>query len=174
MFNIYEIHFSSYCSFSDVIYSMDANFNCSWTSKGGFKVQFALFRGLCFQFYGERWSLKMMKTERKKRKTLQSAFFHVVCGCGGLEKTRQRIGGKSLGRKGGNQLVCWEIWGFVVAPALNGYQQICCSHSTAHISTISKHTCNPHPNTATFAIFACFRHILKWDFRKTDHFLRYQ
>lgn len=70
-------------------------------SKDGLEVRFALFRGLCFVFYGERWRSETMKTERKKRKMLVSAFFpHVVCGCGGLEKTRQRMGVKVWGGRG--------------------------------------------------------------------------
>lgn len=100
----YYLYFSYY-SFSDILDSMDANFNCSWTwnceSKVELEMQFALFRGLCFQFYGERWRSTTMKTEWERRKTLQSAFFHVVCGCGGLEKTRQRMGVKVWGGEGG-------------------------------------------------------------------------
>lgn len=56
---------------------------------------------------------------------ISECFSQVECGCGGLEKTRQGMGVKVWhGVWGVNQLVCWEIWGFVVAPALKGYQQI--------------------------------------------------
>lgn len=91
-----------------------------------------------------RWKLK-----ERREKCWRVLFFPY--GCRGLEKTRQWIGVKVLGGGGGNQFMYWEIWGFVVAPALKDYQQICCSHPTAHISAISKHTCNPPPNTTTFA-----------------------
>lgn len=54
------LHIFSYCSFSDIYYSMDVSCNCTWVgawnrkSKGGPEVRFALFRGSCFVFYGER------------------------------------------------------------------------------------------------------------------------
>lgn len=163
---------------------MDVSCNCTWVgawnrkSKGGLEVRFALFRGSCFVFYGERWRSETMKTERKPRKTLESAFFHVVCGCGGLEETRQRRGVK-----------VWGEWGGGLACMLSDLR-VCGGSSFERLSTdllVPLHISTPdqrHPQTYVQPPQHChLRHFCMFqnhtqketrDFSETDHLLRYQ